>query len=117
MKTWNLVEKTDLFREIQSDSGKYRSQKYVAEMISLLGSPPKELTDREREGLGWRFKPEVENSEGKLCGNACEFYGGPFFDSEGNVPWRLTQHKTKQPLSPIFQVNIGISTLYRTPLT
>ena len=53
-------------------------------MIVLLGPPPKELCDREKEGLGWRFMPEVENSEGKLCGSASEFYGGPFFDSQGN---------------------------------
>ena len=52
-------------------------------MIALLGPPPKELIDRERRGLSWKFRPEVENPEGKLCGSASEFYGGPFFDSEG----------------------------------
>ncbi|KAL9133445.1 MAG: hypothetical protein Q9175_005381 [Cornicularia normoerica] len=52
-------------------------------MIALLGPPPKALINREREGLGWKFRPEVENSEGKLCGSASEFYGGSFFDSEG----------------------------------
>ena len=54
-------------------------------MIALLGPPPKELIDREKEGLDWKFRPEVENPEGKLCGSASEFYGGPFFDSEGNI--------------------------------
>jgi hypothetical protein len=54
-------------------------------MIALLGPPPKELCDREREGLGWKFRPKVENSEGKLCESASEFYGGPFFDSQGNI--------------------------------
>lgn len=54
-------------------------------MVALLGPPPKELCDREKEGLGWKFRPEVENSEGKLCGSASEFYGGPFFDSQGNI--------------------------------
>lgn len=54
-------------------------------MIALMGFPPKELIDREREGRRWRFRPEVENSEGKLCGNATEFYGGPFFDSEDTI--------------------------------
>jgi hypothetical protein len=54
-------------------------------MIALLGPSPKELCDREKEELGWKFRPEVENSEGKLCGSASEFYGGPFFDSQGNI--------------------------------
>lgn len=54
-------------------------------MVALLGLPPKELIDREREGLGWNFRPEVQNPDGKLCGNASEFYGGPFFDSEGTI--------------------------------
>lgn len=52
-------------------------------MIALLGAPPKEPIDRERRGLGWKFRPEMENPEGKLCESASEFYGGPFFDSEG----------------------------------
>ena len=56
-------------------------------MIALLESPPKELVDREKEGLGWRFKPEVENPEGKLCGSACEFNGGPFFGSKVIPAW------------------------------
>ena len=54
-------------------------------MIALLGPPPKELIDREREGLGSKFRPEVENPEGKVCGSASESYGGPFFDFEGNT--------------------------------
>ena len=54
-------------------------------MIALLGPPPKELVDREKEGLGWKFRPEMENSDGKLCGRASEFYRGPFFDSEGII--------------------------------
>ena len=54
-------------------------------MIALLRLPPKELVDREKEGLSWKFRPEVENSERKLCGSASEFYHEPFFDSEGNI--------------------------------
>lgn len=84
-KIWNLVERKDLFRQIHSSNGHYSSLAHIAEMIALLGLPPKELIDREKEGLRWRFRPEVENSEGKLCGNASEFYGGPFFDSEGTI--------------------------------
>lgn len=79
------MEKRDLFRNIHTNQGVYDSHAHIAEMIALLGHPPKELIDREKEGLGWNFTPEVENSEGKLCKKASEFYGGPFFDSEGNI--------------------------------
>jgi len=56
-----LIEERDLFREIHSNQGKYNGQAHIAEMIALLGPPPKELCDREKE-LGWKFRPEVENS-------------------------------------------------------
>ena len=58
---------------------------HIAEMIALLDPPPTEMIDREKEGLGSRFTPEVENSEGKICGSAREFYGGPFFNLEGDT--------------------------------
>lgn len=60
-------------------------------MIALLGPPPKELIDREQEGLKWNFRPEVVNSEGKMCSKASEFYGGPFFDSEGDITGRAAE--------------------------
>ncbi|KAL9099213.1 MAG: hypothetical protein Q9163_005256 [Psora crenata] len=85
---WNLVEQKDLFRQIHSTEGRYNSRAHIAEMIALLGPPPKELIDREREGFVWKFKPEVENPEGKLCGSANEYYGGPFFDSQGEFMHR-----------------------------
>ena len=68
-------------------------------MIALLGPPPKELIEREKDGLRWKFRPEVENSEGKLCGSANEFYGGPFFDPEGKLSQSTMQYGRKQLLS------------------
>ena len=56
-------------------------------MIALLGPPPQELVERERDGLRWNWAPAVENSAGKLCTKACEWYGGPFFEDDGkDVP-------------------------------
>ena len=88
-----MLEKRDLFTQVRSDKGKYSPKAHIAEMIALLGRPPKELIDREREGLGWRFKPEVNNPQGRSCGNASEYYGGPFFDSEGKI-----QGKPRSPI-------------------
>ena len=83
---WNLLEGRDLLTRALDDSGKYRPDAHIAEMIALLGPPPKELLVREREGLGWNWAPAIQNDEGKLCTKACEWYGGPFFDENGKSP-------------------------------
>lgn len=85
---WNLVENKDLFRMVHSGGEKYNSQAHLAEMIVLLGHPPNELFKREREGRKWRWKPAIENSEGKLCESASEFYEGPFFNLEGEFIYK-----------------------------
>ncbi|TKA70545.1 hypothetical protein B0A49_05806, partial [Cryomyces minteri] len=80
---WNLVEKKYLFQNIGSSEGVYSAQAHLAEMIALLGPPPRELLERGREGRRWKWVPAIEDREGKLCERASDFYGGPFFDSEG----------------------------------
>ncbi|KAK0110375.1 hypothetical protein ONS96_001990 [Cadophora gregata f. sp. sojae] len=52
-------------------------------MIALLGPVPAVLIQRERDMRHWRWSPEALNPEGRLCNNAAEFYGGPFFDDNG----------------------------------
>ncbi|TKA60481.1 hypothetical protein B0A49_05934, partial [Cryomyces minteri] len=79
---WNLVEKKYLFQNIGSSEGVYSAQAHLAEMIALLGPPPRELLERGREGRRWKWVPAIEDREGKLCERASDFYGGPFFDSE-----------------------------------
>lgn len=77
------MEKRDLFQHIHSSSGKYTAQAHLAEMIALLGPPPKELLIREKEWRKWRWGPALTNAAGELCERALEFYGGPFFNDEG----------------------------------
>ena len=52
-------------------------------MIALLGPPPKELHEREKEGYTWKWVAAKQKPEGKLCTSVRDYYGGPFFDSEG----------------------------------
>ncbi|KAI9892748.1 MAG: hypothetical protein M1814_001168 [Vezdaea aestivalis] len=82
---WNLMEGKDLFKQIHSDRGQYSGQAHIAEMIALLGHPPKELARREAEERKWKWRPAIENAAGKLCETASEFYGGPFFNVEGKL--------------------------------
>ncbi|KAH9216886.1 kinase-like domain-containing protein [Leptodontidium sp. 2 PMI_412] len=82
---WNMLEgmNTNLFTNINSKDGKYMARNHLAQMIALLGPPPKELLAREQGMRSCNFAPTVENDENKLCNKAYEFYNGPFFDSEG----------------------------------
>lgn len=42
------MEGKDLFRHSRSNQGAYNVRAHLAEMISLLGPPPKILLDREK---------------------------------------------------------------------
>lgn len=48
MQIWDLLENKDLFRNVRTSQGSYDSRAYIAEMIALLGPPPKALLDREK---------------------------------------------------------------------
>ncbi|KAJ5956297.1 hypothetical protein N7501_010576 [Penicillium viridicatum] len=60
---WNIIEGTELFTQVEDANGRYDPKSHLAEMIALLGPPPKEV--------------------GKSCKNAREVFGGPYFDEEG----------------------------------
>ncbi|XHG07892.1 hypothetical protein AWENTII_011023 [Aspergillus wentii] len=79
---WNLLAPRDLFTRAFDDNGNYHPDAHLAEMIALLGPPPKGIVDREREGLEWNWSPAAQNAQGKLCTTASEGYGGPFFDED-----------------------------------
>lgn len=80
IQIWNMLENKELFTNLHSSEGEYNCKAHLAQMIAFLGPPPKELLNRAGK---WNWSPAIENSTGKLCKNATEFYGGPFFDSGG----------------------------------
>ena len=62
----------------------YSAIRHLADMIAIIGPVPPELVEREKAWRWWWCGDEILNSNGQLCGNAAEFYGGPFFtDDEG----------------------------------
>ena len=77
------MEGRDLFLNLRSSNGDYDVRAHLAEMIALLGSPPQKLIDRELYWSEVKWSHAVPNSEGKLCQTAREYYGGPFFKSDG----------------------------------
>lgn len=54
---WNLLEGRDLIVRGLDDQSYYHPDAYIAEMIALLGPPPKELLAREREGTEMEMDP------------------------------------------------------------
>ncbi len=89
------MENKDLFGQIYSNDGKYNCRKHFAQMIALLGHPLQELLDREREARNWKWEPLIENSEGRICTSVDDYFGGPFFNSDGKIfldPSHLYSH-------------------------
>jgi serine/threonine-protein kinase SRPK3 len=78
---WDLFEGQGLFQ--QGNPHSYSAVQHLAEMTALLGHVPPVLIQRERDTRQWRWSPEALNPEGRLCSNAAEFYGGPFFIDNG----------------------------------
>ena len=81
-----------MFTSVHSADGKYNSQAHLAEIIALLGPPPRKLIDQERDRRTWKWGPAIENAEGKLCDSASTYYGGPFFDSRGKIEGEVKCH-------------------------
>ncbi|KAM4058090.1 kinase [Hirsutella rhossiliensis] len=82
---WNLLEGISLFDRPAGYDGEYDAHVHLAQMVTLLGDPPKELIERERFFRKHQLKTPVMNPRGKECKNMNEFWGGPFFDDHETV--------------------------------
>lgn len=80
---WDLLEGISLFDRPAGKDGEYDAHVHLAQMVTLLGDPPKELVERERFFGKHQLKTPVMNASGKMCKNMNEFWGGPFFDKYG----------------------------------
>ncbi|KAJ9217095.1 hypothetical protein DTO166G4_1150 [Paecilomyces variotii] len=80
---WNLLEGKDLFSQVHDDQGRYSSWIHLAEMVAVLGPPPRRVLDLSTERLNYRWQQPVENPEGELCYRPREYFGGPFFNMKG----------------------------------
>ena len=105
-----MMEGRDLFAHIRSSQGDYDVRTHLAEMIALLGAPPKILIDREIRWSEVKWSHAVPNSEGKLCETAREYFGGPFFNSEGkslrSCQANMLHLQSKSNAYPSFQTSL-----------
>jgi serine/threonine-protein kinase SRPK3 len=83
---WNLLEDISLFDRPAGEDGEYDAHVHLAQMVRLLGDPPETVVKRERIyrklQLGGK---SVVNQQGKACKTMNEFWGGPFFDEQGQI--------------------------------
>ncbi len=70
-----MYRKRDLFREIHPRQEKYNGPTHIAEMIAPLGPPPQETIDREKKGLGWKSRPEMETRKASFAKVPVSFTG------------------------------------------
>ncbi|RAH63465.1 kinase-like protein [Aspergillus piperis CBS 112811] len=82
---WNILEGTELFTQVQDAEGTYLPEAHLAQMIALLGPPPKKLlVMSESMAQVDEWSPAITDERGKIFKNNREYFGGPFFDEEGN---------------------------------
>lgn len=81
-KSWNILGSKELFQQVHNRNGQYDAKLHLAEMIALLGPPPRVLLAKSKAMSEHNWPQPVTNSTGKLCKNAQEFFNGPFFDAE-----------------------------------
>ncbi|KAM5429530.1 hypothetical protein McanMca71_003141 [Microsporum canis] len=80
---WDIFERKELFSQVRDHRGHYDAKAHMAEMIALLGPPPKALITRYNSMHGIRWPDPIRDEEGNLCSNARELFGGPFFTKDG----------------------------------
>ncbi|KAE8146926.1 kinase-like domain-containing protein [Aspergillus avenaceus] len=81
---WNILGSKELFQQVHNTNGQYDAKLHLAEMIALVGPPPREFPERSNVMSKHNWPQPVTNDNGELCNNAQEFFGGPFFDTEDN---------------------------------
>lgn len=82
-KLWNILGSKELFQQIYDTNGQYDAKSHLAEMIALLGPPPRELLAKAKSMSEHNWPQPVTNDSCGLCNNAQEFFRGPFFNAEG----------------------------------
>lgn len=87
-----MIEGKDLFVNLRDEQGHYNVHAYLAQMIALLGPPPETLLQQERISRQVTFTSEIQNPEGQLCRNTCQYFSGPFFDSNSKIYMHWPSH-------------------------
>ena len=77
---------------MHDSQGHYNAKLHLAEMIALLGPPPKELLAKSAAMAQYKWPSPIKNETGRLCNNLRDFFDGPFFDEEGKPTYYRAVH-------------------------
>lgn len=78
-----MIEGTELFKQVHNAKGNYDPKAHLAEMIALLGPPPRKLLVMSDSMAQVEWSPPITDERGKIYKNNRDYFGGPFFDNEG----------------------------------
>ncbi|KAJ8124645.1 hypothetical protein O1611_g8996 [Lasiodiplodia mahajangana] len=82
---WEFMQDVSLFGRPAGEDGEYDAHIHLAQMVSLLGEPDREVIKRERFFRNSQLEKPVFNTHGKECKTMNEFWGGPFFDDNNRI--------------------------------
>ncbi|KAJ5405446.1 hypothetical protein N7465_006730 [Penicillium sp. CMV-2018d] len=101
---WNILGSKELFQQVHDTNGQYDAKSHLAEMIALIGSPPKVLLAKSKVMSERNWPQPVTNDAGELCNNAQEFFDGPFFNAEDEFRYsELIPSRSLEDTSPFLE--------------
>ncbi|POR33249.1 Serine/threonine-protein kinase SRPK [Tolypocladium paradoxum] len=85
---WELFGDSELFSVWVHDEGrraaKYSTAMHLAQITEHLGPAPRDMTDPATSMLTRRWHPAIRDGEGKVCSTVRDYFGGPYYDADGN---------------------------------
>ncbi|KAJ0414194.1 kinase-like domain-containing protein [Aspergillus carlsbadensis] len=98
---WDIMQGQELFRQIYDKQGRYDAKAHLAEMIALLGPPPPRLITRAYSAAAYKWPQPVRKGDGSICENFEQYFGGPFFNTEGHFLYdNLIPDRTLEDTTP-----------------
>ena len=105
-KLWNIIGNKELFQQVYDQNGHYDAKSHLAEMIALLGPPPRVLLKKSKAMSENNWPYPAMNDSGELYNNAQEFFHGPLFNAEGELAANIS---TSIPdILTLFKMNSAI---------
>ncbi|OJJ37486.1 hypothetical protein ASPWEDRAFT_39180 [Aspergillus wentii DTO 134E9] len=81
---WEIIVGRGLFCHVHDGKGCYDARAHLGEMIALFGLPPIEMVTRYHSARGYKWRSPIKRQDGKVCEDAEQYFGGPFFYRDGN---------------------------------
>ncbi|KAF9894397.1 hypothetical protein FE257_007900 [Aspergillus nanangensis] len=98
---WDLIGKSKLFCQLYDSHGHYDAKSHIAEMIALLGPPPKEVLERSDEMAKHKWPQPLRFQAGEFHQSTRECFGGRLFDDDGQFLYsRLVPDRRLEDMLP-----------------